>query len=623
MALRFSGTFDELQTKLAVLKGQGQWRHVNDNQKQFQHNNGGVANWYPSTGSFYFQGKDEGRKKLEEVVTAALSDTAGGSAAASEQTAPPSPQPSTSVKSTERKPQASQTTESSRSEAPSPAASGIAESAPTGHTPLGQTFSESELIIGLVGAVGTELKKVIDTLSDRLKVFGYVVSQIRVSDEIITTISTKNKTDHQSEFNRIESMMNAGDLARKESGDNAVLALGIAAKIAHDRTSKTHLPRRAYIVNSLKHPEEVERLREIYPQGFYLLGVHSDQPRRHQYLVNEKRLTPEQATLLMDRDENENLEYGQRTSDTFHMSDFFVRLDGNDDKLKDSIWRILDILFGDPYRTPTFDEFAMFMAFSASLRSADLSRQVGAVVAKDNEILATGANDCPRFGGGLYWPDYDEGKRRIVDRDDGRDYMRGQDSNKFEQARIIDDIIKNVEAVADKEKFRKALEQTRISDLTEFGRVVHAEMESLLACARNSISARGATVYCTTFPCHNCAKHIIAAGVRRVVYVEPYPKSKAAEFHTDSITLGFSDNEKTVRFEPFVGVGPRRFFDLFSMRLGSGYRLKRKDRNGATLQWKPESARLRIQMLPFSYLDLETAAGRLFSQHRKKLGAQS
>ena len=44
-----------------------------------------------------------------------------------------------------------------------------------------------------------------------------------------------------------------------------------------------------------------------------------------------------------------------------------------------------------PYVTPLFDEFAMFMAFAAALRSADLSRQVGAVVGKSNEIISTGA----------------------------------------------------------------------------------------------------------------------------------------------------------------------------------------------------------------------------------------
>ena len=143
-------------------------------------------------------------------------------------------------------------------------------------------------------------------------------------------------------------------------------------------------------------------------------------------------------------------------------------------------------------------------------------------------------------------------------------------------------------------------------------------MEALLSCARNHVSAREATLYCTTFPCHNCAKHIVAAGIARVVYIEPYSKSKAAELHSDSITLGFAKEEDAVHFEPFVGVGPRRFFDLFSMRLGSGYPLKRKDRGGQILNWEPEESKLRIQMLPCSYIELEIIASSMFNEFRKQ-----
>ena len=57
----------------------------------------------------------------------------------------------------------------------------------------------------------------------------------------------------------------------------------------------------------------------------------------------------------------------------------------------------------------------MFMAFASALRSADLSRQIGAVIAHDNEIIATGANDCPKSGGGLYWPEYDSQTHEYVD----------------------------------------------------------------------------------------------------------------------------------------------------------------------------------------------------------------
>jgi hypothetical protein len=119
------------------------------------------------------------------------------------------------------------------------------------------------------------------------------------------------------------------------------------------------------------------------------------------------------------------------------------------------------------------------------------------------------------------------------------------------------------------------------------------------------------------------AKHIVAAGIVRVVYIEPYPKSKAAEFHDDAICLGFSDGSDLVHFEPFVGVGPRRFFDLFSIRLGTGIPLKRKDDAGKVVSWNPESSKLRIQMLPASYLDLEKLAASLFQTFKKKRAGAS
>ena len=70
--------------------------------------------------------------------------------------------------------------------------------------------------------------------------------------------------------------------------------------------------------------------------------------------------------------------------------------------MANTLQRFLDLIFSDPYKNPTFDEFAMFMAFNSSVRSSDLSRQVGAVLSRDNHILSVGCNDVPQFGGGLY-----------------------------------------------------------------------------------------------------------------------------------------------------------------------------------------------------------------------------
>ena len=83
------------------------------------------------------------------------------------------------------------------------------------------------------------------------------------------------------------------------------------------------------------------------------------------------------AEKLVARDEHEADNFGQDTRGTFHLADFFLADETNDDKLRNSIHRCLDLVFGNPYITPTFNEFAMFMAFASSVRGNDLSRQIG------------------------------------------------------------------------------------------------------------------------------------------------------------------------------------------------------------------------------------------------------
>lgn len=486
---------------------------------------------------------------------------------------------------------------------------------------------DSELIIGLVAAVGTEVSLVVDSIKQELSRAGYETVHIKVSTDVISSLQNLSVAG-LSEYQRIDRLMTAGNEARKaafeknEHSGNAVLAYGAAARVFAKREQEDgkYIPftKKAFIIDSLKRPEEIETLRRIYPLGFVLIGVDSARSRRLDHLTNTLLIPAKDAESLMIRDENEENEtHGQRVSKSFHLADFFVRL-SNRDTLKHETRRMVELWFGCPTHTPTFDEFAMFLAFSAALRSADLSRQVGAVVAKDKQIIGTGANDCPRSGGGLYWPEPDT-TGEVKDHLRGRDYMRDEDSNRKEQVRIIDEIVEQAKIQQlDENSVRAMLNNSRIRDLTEFGRVVHAEMEAILSCARQGIPTVGAEIFCTTFPCHNCAKHIIDAGFRRVVYIEPYAKSKALEFHDDSITTTpqdlADDGNNRVLFEAFSGIGPRRFYDLFSMHLSSGYDLKRKDNTtGKVAAWNIREAPLRLRMKPTSYIDLEMQASHHFN----------
>lgn len=51
---------------------------------------------------------------------------------------------------------------------------------------------------------------------------------------------------------------------------------------------------------------------------------------------------------------------------------------------------------------------------------------------------------------------------------------------------------------------------------------IHAEMNALLYCAREGISVKGCRCYVTHFPCLNCTKSLIQAGVKAIYYHEAY-----------------------------------------------------------------------------------------------------
>ena len=60
--------------------------------------------------------------------------------------------------------------------------------------------------------------------------------------------------------------------------------------------------------------------------------------------------------------------------------------------------------------------------------------------------------------------------------------------------------------------------------------VLHAESNALMKLAKSTISSEDSTVYLTMSPCFDCAKLIIQAGVRRVVYGESYRNTTGINF---------------------------------------------------------------------------------------------
>jgi cytidine deaminase len=242
------------------------------------------------------------------------------------------------------------------------------------------------------------------------------------------------------------------------------------------------------------------------------------------------------AAKLIARDESEALiPYGQRVTDTFPLADVFVDA-SHPEKLQANIDRFVEILFGHPFHTPTRMEYGMFHAQGAALRSSDLSRQVGAAITdEDGQIIALGTNEVPKPGGGLYWEDGTE--------EDRRDFTLGEDVGTELKKRALRQVLERLHEssrlTAPPEDMIddvwRDVRGTVLMNVGEFGRGVHAEMAAEVDAAMRGIAICGATLNMTTFPCHVCARHLVDAGIPRVVYNEPYPKSMARFLHVDSI----------------------------------------------------------------------------------------
>ncbi len=123
---------------------------------------------------------------------------------------------------------------------------------------------------------------------------------------------------------------------------------------------------------------------------------------------------------------------------------------------------------------PGWDEYFLRMAELAATRSTCQRRQVGAVLVKDHRVIATGYNGS----------------------------LRGQPHCTDVGCLMVDGHCR---------------------------RTVHAELNALLQCAYHGASSRGAVVFTTAFPCMDCAKALVQAGVGRVVYRDPYPDPHSRE----------------------------------------------------------------------------------------------
>ena len=473
-----------------------------------------------------------------------------------------------------------------------------------------------ELILGICTPIGSLREPVIETISQILKeTYKYdEVVLIKLSNYILENYDVqfeeeKGRTVH---FSELMHKIKGGDHLRDKFKNNSILVELAIKRIREDRIQieTQHIKGRrvCYIIDSIKNIEELQLLRAVYRDIFYLFSIFSPEPERINYLT-KKGLSENEAIQIIDKDDYENAKHGQNVRDTFVDGDFFVRSSElNRSNIQENIIKYFHLIFNSDIITPTYQETAMYSAKSAAGNSSCLSRQVGATITDKNGVpVVQGWNDVPKFGGNLY-------------RDSVKTPMRckelGYCSNVTYKNEIFDEIIEEIEQAIPKKdtqtvlkisgqnekseialKIEKILRSSRFKNIIEYSRSIHAEMHAIVIGSQlTGDKMVGGDLFCTTYPCHNCARHIVLAGIKNIYYIEPYKKSLCLTLHNDSLTEDESDTSK-VRILLYDGVAPRRYLDFFSMnndnRKNSDGTLKKIELNTVS-----PKIRLSLQAIP-------------------------
>ena len=145
---------------------------------------------------------------------------------------------------------------------------------------------------------------------------------------------------------------------------------------------------------------------------------------------------------------------------------------------------------------PSWDEYFATLAKQVSTRTTCIRRAVGAVIVKDNRILATGYNGVPS----------------------GMEHCG------------VTGCLRDKLGVPSGER-------------QEICRGLHAEQNAIIQAAKYGIDISGAKIYITTQPCITCAKMCINAGITEIIYANPYP---------DELSLGMLD-EAGIPYRVFEG----------------------------------------------------------------------
>lgn len=385
--------------------------------------------------------------------------------------------------------------------------------------------------IGLCGTIGSGCSYVSSIIKTEANFM-----RVSLSELLRNLYKQKNQTDV--EPNRPQ-LQDFGNILRQE---NPYFLAEEALKHIqqYEDKNKNHVN---WVIDSIRNPFEVQFFRKNLV-NFYLVGVYADIDIRWQRVENKYRKDRTAFQRDQERDQVEDILYGQRTRDCFLKSDIILNNNRyipddedkkNEDFFKTKIHNYINLITSDSHRiSPTEMETHMALTYAISQKSKCLKRKVGAILVEGEfgNVVCAGFNEVP------YSSDPCIEKHNRCYRDKLKEDM--------EASSDIEDVTMR------RNEYSKIWTKIKLLD---YCRSLHAEENAILALSKlgSNVNFHNTIMYITAFPCNLCSKKIAQLGIRKIIYFEPYPMKEAVNIL----------NEHGVVQEPFEGVTFRSYFRIY------------------------------------------------------------
>lgn len=314
-------------------------------------------------------------------------------------------------------------------------------------------------------------------------------------------------------------------------------------------------------IDAIRNSYEAFYLRDKY-KAFYLVSVSSEEESRQKRLAHLNRYEIENLDIIEfsgKLDRPEMVFYHQNVQTCMEIADIHVYNDevknGKYCSLTKQIVKYISLMLHPGLITPSAIERCMQFAYNAKLNSGCLSRQVGAVVTRDDyTVQAIGWNDVPK------------GQVSCLYRD-VHDYCINKDCNmhsKFElENKEFARSLSAIDAALEKSKkelhcdymctpycFKDVYNGIKREKNQVHTRALHAEENAFLQISKyGGVSINGGYLFTTASPCELCSKKAYQLGIKKIYYIDIYPGISRSHV----LTFGGNNNPEMIMFQGAIG----------------------------------------------------------------------